>query len=89
MSSFARFRREGNPLQAKLEARSKVDVVRRGLRLLRDVTEWEALREACRRASRATRASLGRELEETDHLAESLSELRGLVEKRQRLGELE
>jgi hypothetical protein len=62
-------------LQAKLKARSKVEVVRRGLRLLRDVTEREALREAYRRASRATRASLGRELEEVDHLvAEGLSE---------------
>ena len=51
-------------LQAKLKARSKVEVVRRGLRLLRDVTEREALREAYRRASRATRASISRELSE-------------------------
>ena len=56
-------------LQAKLKARSKVEVVRRGLRLLRDVTEREALREAYRRASRATRHSLARELRELDHLA--------------------
>jgi hypothetical protein len=56
-------------LQAKLKAKSKVEVVRRGLRLLRDVTEREALREAYRRASRATRASLSRELSELDHLA--------------------
>ena len=62
-------------LQAKLKARSKVEVVRRGLRLLRDATEREALREAYRRASRATRASLGREMEELDHLsAEGLPE---------------
>jgi Arc/MetJ-type ribon-helix-helix transcriptional regulator len=62
-------------LQAKLKARSKVEVVRRGLRLLRDVTEREALREAYRRASRATAASLSRELRELDHLAgEGLSE---------------
>ncbi len=62
-------------LQAKLKARSKVEVVRRGLRLLRDVTEREALREAYRRASRATRASLARDLSELDHLAaEGLSE---------------
>lgn len=62
-------------LQAKLKAKSKVEVVRRGLRLLRDVTEREALREAYRRASRATRASLSRELRELDHLAaEGLSE---------------
>jgi len=56
-------------LQAKLKARSKVEVVRRGLQLLRDVTEREALREAYRRASRVTRASLARELNELDHLA--------------------
>jgi Arc/MetJ-type ribon-helix-helix transcriptional regulator len=56
-------------LQAKLKAKSKVEVVRRGLRLLRDATEREALREAYRRASRATRASVLRELSELDHLA--------------------
>lgn len=56
-------------LQARLKARSKVEVVRRGLRLLRDATEREALREAYRRASRATRASLAREMEELDHLS--------------------
>ena len=56
-------------LQAKLKAKSKVEVVRRGLRLLHDVTERDALREAYRRASRATRESLARELSELDHLA--------------------
>ena len=56
-------------LQARLRAKSKVEVVRRGLRLLRDATEREALREAYRRASRATRASLTSELAELDHLA--------------------
>jgi hypothetical protein len=62
-------------LQAKLKAKSKVEVVRRGLRLLRDVTEREALRQAYRRASRATRESVSRELGELDHLAgEGLSE---------------
>lgn len=62
-------------LQAKLKAKSKVEVVRRGLRLLRDVTEREALREAYRRASRATRAALSHELRELDHLTdEGLSE---------------
>jgi Arc/MetJ-type ribon-helix-helix transcriptional regulator len=62
-------------LQAKLKAKSKVEVVRRGLRLLRDATEREALREAYRNASRATRASLSSELRELDQLAgEGLSE---------------
>lgn len=56
-------------LQAKLQAKSKVEVVRRGLRLLKDLTDRESLREAYRRASRATRASLSKELEELDHLA--------------------
>lgn len=56
-------------LQAKLKAKSKVEVVRRGLQLLRDVTERDALREAYRQASKATRASLAHELRELDHLA--------------------
>jgi hypothetical protein len=53
----------------KVKARTKVDVVRRGLRRFRDVKEREALRKAYRRASRATAASLSRELRELDHLA--------------------
>ena len=62
-------------LQAKLKARSKVEVVRRGLRLLQDATEREALRESYRRASLATRGSVSRELRELDHLAaEGLNE---------------
>ncbi len=56
-------------LQAKLRAKSKVEVVRRGLRLLRDATERDTLREAYRQASGATRASLSDELREFDHLA--------------------
>lgn len=56
-------------LQAKLKAKTKVEVVRRGLRLLRDVTDRDALRKAYRQASRATRASLSPELDELDHLA--------------------
>lgn len=56
-------------LQAKLKAKSKVEVVRRGLRLLKESTDRESLREAYRRASLATRASLSVELRELDHLA--------------------
>ena len=56
-------------LQAKLKAKSKVEVVRRGLRLLMESTDRESLREAYRRASLATRTSLNLELEELDHLA--------------------
>ncbi len=57
-------------LQRKLRAKSKVEVVRRGLRLLRDVTDREALREAYRKASRATRPSLSTELDELDDLSD-------------------
>ncbi len=56
-------------LQVKLKAKSKVEVVRRGLRLLRDVTERESLRKAYRSASQATRASLTEEIAELDHLS--------------------
>jgi Arc/MetJ-type ribon-helix-helix transcriptional regulator len=56
-------------LQQRLQAKSKVEVVRRGLRLLKETTDRESLREAYRRASAATRASVSSELEELDHLA--------------------
>ena len=63
-------------LQAKLKAKSKVEVVRRGLRLLKETTDRASLRAAYRSASRATRASLGHELAELDHLSsEGLDEL--------------
>jgi hypothetical protein len=56
-------------LKAKLGAGSNVDVVRRGLRLLKESTDRESLREAYRRASLATRESLSKEIDELDHLA--------------------
>ena len=56
-------------LQAKLKAKTKVEVVRRGLRLLKEMTDRESLREAYRRASLATRATVSEELIELDHLA--------------------
>ncbi len=56
-------------LQKKLKAKSKVEVVRRGLKLLQESTDRGSLREAFRRASQATRASLRAELEELDHLS--------------------
>ncbi len=62
-------------LQAKLKAKSKVEVVRRGLRLLQEVTDRERLRDAYRRASLATRPSLREDLEELDPLtSEGLGE---------------
>ena len=56
-------------LQKQLGAKSKVEVVRRGLRLLREATDRESLREAYRTASRSTRAGLTAELTELDHLS--------------------
>jgi hypothetical protein len=62
-------------LQKRLKAKSKVEVVRRGLRLLEEVTERERLRDAYRRASAAVRSSTDYELEELDSLvAEGLEE---------------
>jgi Arc/MetJ-type ribon-helix-helix transcriptional regulator len=55
-------------LQTRLKAKSKVEVVRRGLRLLQEMTERERIREAYRRASLATRASLAKELKELEPL---------------------
>jgi hypothetical protein len=61
-------------LQAKLKAKSKVEVVRRGLLLLKEETERESLRDAYRRASAATRGS-STDLRELDRLvAEGLDE---------------
>jgi hypothetical protein len=62
-------------LQKKLKAKTKVEVVRRGLRLLEEVTERERLREAYRTASLSTRGYAAQELEELDSLvAEGLDE---------------
>ena len=55
-------------LQKKLKAKSKVEVVRRGLKLLKETTDRDRLREAFRQASNATRASLAAELDELDEL---------------------
>ena len=55
-------------LQARLKAKSKVEVVRRGLRLLHETTDRERMREAYRRASLATRESLTAELKELEPL---------------------
>lgn len=63
-------------LQVRLKAKSKVEVVRRGLRLLLEVTDREILREAYRRSSLATRPALQEDLNELDALtAEGLGEL--------------
>jgi hypothetical protein len=56
-------------LKRRLQLDSNVAVVREGLRLLEENLDREALREAYRKASLATRDSLRQELEELDHLA--------------------
>ncbi len=56
-------------LQARLKAKSKVEVVRRGLRMLDETTNRERLREAYRRAALATRKSLPAEVKDLDALA--------------------
>ena len=62
-------------LKKKLKARSNVEVVRRGLRLLEETTERDRLREAYREASLATRAGSVHELDQLDTLvAEGLEE---------------
>ena len=55
-------------LQSRLKAKSKVEVVRRGLRLLAETIDRERMREAYRHASLATRKSLAQELKELDTL---------------------
>jgi hypothetical protein len=60
----------GVSLQARLKAKSKVEVVRRGRRLPRETTERERMREAYRRASLATRESLTEELKELEPLVD-------------------
>ncbi len=55
-------------LRRRLGAKSNVEVVRRGLRLLQQETDREALRSAFREASLATRDGLRQEIEELDPL---------------------
>lgn len=56
-------------LKGRLRAKTNVEVIRRGLKLLDETTEREALRDAYRRASRATRSTLASELDELDGLS--------------------
>ena len=55
-------------LRGRLRAKSKVEVVRRALRLLEETTDRELLRTAYRQASLATRDTTKQELAELDHL---------------------
>ena len=56
-------------LQKRIGARSKVEVVRRGLRLLKETTDREALRRGYEEAARRVRRVTEEELAELDHLA--------------------
>ena len=56
-------------LKTRLKLKSNVEVIRRGLRLLHETTERQALKEAYRTASRATQRSTKEAIEELDHLA--------------------
>lgn len=57
-----------NSLMKRLRAKSKVEVIRRGLKLLQETTDRQALRNSYRQASEATRGSLSEELNELDTL---------------------
>jgi len=59
-----------NLLKKRLHAKSKVEVIRKGLQLLKESTDRQALRNAYRKASEATRGSLQDELDELDTLSD-------------------
>ncbi|HEY3233516.1 MAG TPA: hypothetical protein VGJ84_02300 [Polyangiaceae bacterium] len=59
-----------NELKKRLRARTKVEVVRRGLQLLKETTDRDALRAAYAEASRQVRSSSLAALAELDSLAE-------------------
>lgn len=62
-------------LQARLGIKTRIEVVRRGLRLLKETTDRASLRAAYEKASAATRGGLTTELDDLDHLvAEGLDE---------------
>ena len=56
-------------LRKRLKLRTKVEVVRRGLRLLKETTDRAALQAAYRAASEAVREDTLVELADADHLA--------------------
>jgi Arc/MetJ-type ribon-helix-helix transcriptional regulator len=56
-------------LQKKLKIGTKVEVIRRGLRLLKETTEREALREEYRKAVEAVAPDMEEILRDFDHLS--------------------
>lgn len=62
-------------LMKTLKLKSKVDVIRKGLSLLKESTDRQKLRSAYQKASQSTRASTLEELSDLDHLtSEGLDE---------------
>lgn len=55
-----------NTLMKRLRAKSKVEVIRKGLHLLKESTDRQALRNAYRQASEATRKHLKEEMSELE-----------------------
>jgi Arc/MetJ-type ribon-helix-helix transcriptional regulator len=56
-------------LKTRLRLKSNVEVVRKGLHLLRETTDRDAIKAAYRRASRATRAATREAIDQLDHLS--------------------
>lgn len=56
-------------LKKKLNAKSNVEIVRRGLKLLKEQTDRDLLRMAYESASQQVADALRAELDELDHLA--------------------
>ena len=57
-----------NTLRKQLGLKSKVEVVRRGLRLLKETTDRDALRSAYEKAAAQVRDVTAQELDALDHL---------------------
>ena len=57
-------------LMRSLKAKTKVEVIRRGLTLLKEATDRKSLRDAFKKASAATRATIHSELKELDALTD-------------------
>jgi Arc/MetJ-type ribon-helix-helix transcriptional regulator len=57
-----------NTLMKSLKAKSKVEVIRRGLTLLKESTDRKSLRDAFKKASEATQSTSQAELHELDNL---------------------
>ena len=59
-----------NDLMRTLKAKSKVEVIRRGLNLLKETTDRKSLRASFKRASEATRGTIQSELDDLDGLTD-------------------